>query len=125
MKVGAIDYWSHVVAEFDEMLGEARPISHPVKFYERGDRPLEIVTSRQWYIRNGGRDASLNADCFTADGYFRTGDLGRYDEALEHLRTAAAETAAVSSLSWSWTWSAMKPATAATSTSRMASAGFA
>ena len=29
----------------------------PVKFYERGSRPLEIVTSRQWYIRNGGRDA--------------------------------------------------------------------
>ena len=28
-----------------------------MKFYERGDRPLEIVTSRQWYIRNGGRDA--------------------------------------------------------------------
>ena len=36
-----------------------RPITHPVKFYEKGDRPLEIVTSRQWYIRNGGRDADL------------------------------------------------------------------
>ena len=34
-----------------------RPITHPVKFYEKGDRPLEIVTTRQWYIRNGGRDA--------------------------------------------------------------------
>jgi valyl-tRNA synthetase len=32
-----------------------------VKFYEKGDRPLEIVTSRQWYIRNGGRDADLRA----------------------------------------------------------------
>ena len=42
-----------------EMLGEADPIQHPVKFYEKGDRPLEIVTSRQWYIRNGGRDAEL------------------------------------------------------------------
>jgi valyl-tRNA synthetase len=39
--------------------GEPRPITHPVKFYEKGDRPLEIVTSRQWYIRNGGRDATL------------------------------------------------------------------
>src|SRR5660397_180776 len=28
-------------------------------FSERGDKPLEIVTSRQWYIRNGGRDAEL------------------------------------------------------------------
>jgi len=36
--------------------GEPRAIVHPVKFYERGDRPLEIITSRQWYIRNGGRD---------------------------------------------------------------------
>ena len=43
------------------LIGEPRGIQHPVKFYERGDRPLEIVTSRQWYIRNGGRDADLRA----------------------------------------------------------------
>ena len=42
-----------------ELDGEPRPITHPVKFYEKGDRPLEIVTSRQWYIRNGGRDPDL------------------------------------------------------------------
>ncbi len=42
-----------------EMLGDARPITHPVKFYERGSRPLEIVATRQWYIRNGGRDTEL------------------------------------------------------------------
>ena len=41
------------------LIGEPEPIQHPVKFYERGDRPLEIVTSRQWYIRNGGRDTEL------------------------------------------------------------------
>jgi valyl-tRNA synthetase len=41
------------------LIGEPRAIQHPVKFYERGERPLEIVTSRQWYIRNGGRDAAL------------------------------------------------------------------
>ena len=34
-----------------ELEGEPRPITHPVKFYENGDRPLEIVTSRQWFIR--------------------------------------------------------------------------
>ena len=39
--------------------GEPRPITHAVKFYEKGDKPLEIVTTRQWYIRNGGRDADL------------------------------------------------------------------
>ena len=34
-----------------DLIGEPRPITHAVKFYERGDRPLEIVTSRQWFIR--------------------------------------------------------------------------
>ena len=43
-----------MLAASGEMVGEPRPITHPVKFYERGDRPLEIVTSRQWFIRNGG-----------------------------------------------------------------------
>ncbi|PSK84202.1 valyl-tRNA synthetase [Murinocardiopsis flavida] len=42
-----------------ELLGEPRPITHPVKFYERGEKPLEIVTTRQWYIRNGGRDTAV------------------------------------------------------------------
>ena len=31
-------------------------------FYEKGDKPLEIVATRQWYIRNGGRDAELRAE---------------------------------------------------------------
>jgi valyl-tRNA synthetase len=44
-----------------DMNGEPEPITHPVKFFEKGDRPLEIVTSRQWYIRNGGRDDVLRA----------------------------------------------------------------
>ena len=43
------------------LIGEPRRISHSVKFYEKGDQPLEIVTSRQWYIRNGGRDGDLRA----------------------------------------------------------------
>ncbi|MCB4207381.1 valine--tRNA ligase [Arthrobacter sp. UM1] len=37
--------------------GEPKKITHPVNFFEKGDKPLEIVSSRQWYIRNGGRDA--------------------------------------------------------------------
>ncbi|HEX4830311.1 MAG TPA: valine--tRNA ligase [Trebonia sp.] len=45
--------------EAGEMLGDPRPITHPVKFFEKGDKPLEIVTTRQWYIRNGGRDEKL------------------------------------------------------------------
>ena len=39
------------------LVGEPKAITHPVKFFEKGDRPLEVVTSRQWYVRNGGRDA--------------------------------------------------------------------
>ena len=33
------------------LIGELREITHPVKFYEYGERPLEIVTSRQWFVR--------------------------------------------------------------------------
>jgi valyl-tRNA synthetase len=46
-----------MLAESGDLVGEPKPITHPVKFFEKGDRPLEVVTSRQWYIRNGGRDA--------------------------------------------------------------------
>ncbi len=44
------------------LVGEPAPIRHPVKFYEKGDVPLEIVSSRQWYLRNGGRDALLREE---------------------------------------------------------------
>ncbi|HYA44874.1 MAG TPA: valine--tRNA ligase, partial [Acidimicrobiales bacterium] len=33
-----------------ELRGSPRSITHFVKFYEKGERPLEIVTSRQWWI---------------------------------------------------------------------------
>lgn len=42
-----------------DLVGEPEKIVHAVKFYERGDKPLEIITTRQWYIRNGGRDVDL------------------------------------------------------------------
>ncbi|MCW4384672.1 valine--tRNA ligase [Salinibacterium sp. SYSU T00001] len=45
-----------------EMIGDPKPISHPVKFFEKGDKPLEIVSTRQWYITNGGRDEALRRD---------------------------------------------------------------
>jgi valyl-tRNA synthetase len=41
--------------------GEPQATQRKANFFEKGDKPLEIVTSRQWYIRNGGRDADLNA----------------------------------------------------------------
>jgi valyl-tRNA synthetase len=45
-----------------DLEGGVRPMTHAVKYYEKGDKPLEIVTSRQWYIRNGGRDEALKAE---------------------------------------------------------------
>lgn len=36
--------------------GEPTHTLRMTNFYEKGDKPLEIVTSRQWYIRNGGRE---------------------------------------------------------------------
>ena len=40
-----------MLGEEGALIGEPKPIRHPVKFYERGERPLEIVSSRQWYVR--------------------------------------------------------------------------
>ena len=47
--------------------GEPEPVTHAVKFYENGSKPLEIMTTRQWYIRNGGRDQDLR-DAMLARG---------------------------------------------------------
>ncbi|MCT1386132.1 valine--tRNA ligase [Brachybacterium sp. p3-SID1565] len=47
-----------MLTETGDLVGEPKKISHPVKFYENGDKPLEYVTSRQWYLANGGRDQS-------------------------------------------------------------------
>ncbi|GAB3613497.1 valine--tRNA ligase [Humibacter ginsengisoli] len=43
-----------------DLLEDPKPITHPVKFYEKGDRPLEIVSTRQWYLTNGARDGKLS-----------------------------------------------------------------
>ena len=48
-----------LLRESGELVGEPKPIVHAVKFYEKGDRPLEIISTRQWYITNGARDESL------------------------------------------------------------------
>jgi valyl-tRNA synthetase len=59
---GAQQAMVELLREAGELLGEPRPITHPVKFYEKGERPLEVVTTRQWYIRNGGHSAELRAE---------------------------------------------------------------
>ncbi|MBQ1766541.1 MAG: valine--tRNA ligase [Aquincola sp.] len=51
-----------LLAASGELVGQPRPIVHSVKYFEKGDRPLEIVATRQWYVRNGGRSADLRGD---------------------------------------------------------------
>jgi valyl-tRNA synthetase len=68
-----------LLADSGDLIGEPRPISHPVKFYERGEAPLEIVASRQWYIRNGGRDAALREELLR-----RGADLRWVPEHMRH-----------------------------------------
>jgi valyl-tRNA synthetase len=48
-----------LLRESGELIGDPKPITHAVKFYEKGDKPLEIISTRQWYIANGARDDAL------------------------------------------------------------------
>jgi len=68
--------------------GEPEPVRHAVKFYEYGQAPLEIITTRQWYIRNGSRSKELAAELLAAGRelqwhpeYMRT----RYEHWLDGL----------------------------------------
>ena len=79
-----------LLAESGDLLGDPKAITHPVKFYERGSRPLEIVTTRQWYIRNGANDPDLRAtllargrDLHWHPPHMRT----RYESWVEGLNT--------------------------------------
>src|SRR5690348_2677051 len=42
-----------------DLLGDPERVKHAVNFYEKGSQPLEIITSQQWYLRNGARDPEL------------------------------------------------------------------
>ena len=58
---GAREAVVNALRESGDLEGEPTPTQRKANFYERGEKPLEIVTTRQWYIRNGGREADLNA----------------------------------------------------------------
>ncbi|MFP5281903.1 MAG: valine--tRNA ligase, partial [Actinomycetes bacterium] len=51
-----------LLRESGDLAGEPTPTLRKANFYENGDKPLEIVSTRQWYIRNGGRDETLRAE---------------------------------------------------------------
>ena len=40
-----------LLQESGDLVGEPQPVTRAVKFFEKGERPVEIVTSRQWFIR--------------------------------------------------------------------------
>jgi valyl-tRNA synthetase len=40
-----------LLGEAGELVGEPTPVTRAVKFFEKGERPIEIVTSRQWFVR--------------------------------------------------------------------------
>ena len=42
---------AELLAGTGHLVGELTPVRHAVKFYEKGERPLEIVASRQWFVR--------------------------------------------------------------------------
>jgi valyl-tRNA synthetase len=48
---GARKKMVELLREDGTLIGEPRDIKHAVKFFEKGDRPIEIVTSRQWFVR--------------------------------------------------------------------------
>ncbi len=51
-----------MLRESGDLEGEPTPTMRMANFYENGDKPLEIVASRQWYITNGGRDEALQRE---------------------------------------------------------------
>jgi valyl-tRNA synthetase len=40
-----------LLEQAEDLVGEPAQVTRAVKFFEKGERPVEIVTSRQWFIR--------------------------------------------------------------------------
>ncbi|GAB2470099.1 valine--tRNA ligase [Luteococcus sediminum] len=70
------------LAETGDMDGEPKPTQRMANFYEKGDKPLEIVSTRQWYIANGGRDEQLKADLLA-----RADEIAFVPEHMKHRYT--------------------------------------
>lgn len=58
---GAREAMHNLLRDSGDLDGDPKPTQRMANFFEKGDKPLEIVSTRQWYITNGGRDASLRA----------------------------------------------------------------
>ena len=56
------------LAESGDTDGEPKPTQRMANFFEKGDKPLEIVSTRQWYLTNGGRNADLRTQLIARGG---------------------------------------------------------
>jgi valyl-tRNA synthetase len=68
--------------ESGDLDGEPKPTQRMANFFEKGDKPLEIVSTRQWYIRNGGRDDELRAELID-----RAGEITWHPDYMKHRYT--------------------------------------
>ncbi|MEU0313247.1 valine--tRNA ligase [Nocardioides sp. NPDC006273] len=68
-----------MIRESGDLEGEPKKTQRMANFYERGDKPLEIVASRQWYITNGGRNPELREKLLA-----RGGELTWLPEHMRH-----------------------------------------
>jgi valyl-tRNA synthetase len=68
--------------ESGDLEGEPQPTQRMANFFEKGDKPLEIVSTRQWYIRNGGRDQELRAELID-----RAGEITWHPDYMKHRYT--------------------------------------
>lgn len=69
-----------------DMIGEPKPTNRMTNFFEKGDKPLEIVTSRQWYIRNGGRDYTEGNGKQLRDNLIEAGNDLSFHPDFMHVR---------------------------------------
>lgn len=58
---GAREAMAELLRESGDLDGDPKPTLRMANFFEKGDKPLEIVSTRQWYITNGGKDEDLRA----------------------------------------------------------------
>ena len=71
-----------MLRESGDLDGEPKPTQRMTNFYERGEKPLEIVSTRQWYIRNGGRDPELRKELID-----RGGEIEWHPDYMRHRYT--------------------------------------
>ena len=70
------------LVESGDLDGEPKPTQRMANFYERGDKPLEIVSTRQWYLTNGGREPELRGRLVA-----RGGDINWVPDYMQHRFT--------------------------------------